>query len=1043
MSRQIMEDKGTGGLRVLDQSLRLLKQTIEPGMVELFKRTTLVYLMVWIDEFQTEQHSARRLRAVSRLKSALEGIRQVGAPLEVILNSSEHLSFTWASMKFLLQTSSALADAFDELLDIYEILGDRLLVVPKINNQDISDPNNTMILDYLYGDILDFHQIALKYFQKPMWKQLFHATWETYRSHLNKVIDNVKIHADLMKVVPQELPSQSISIDNGEEHRPALDVTDNHRYFSLKCWLNPVNLRDEQEYLSDIRRPFPGTGRWLLDHPTFRAWFDPMCQLKPPLLWLNGIPGAGKTVLASLIIEEAQRLPSSPTVLYFYCRQGDKARDNFVSIGKTLLSQLLEADKEMLLPYFFDKFSSSAEAVLHSLSTVEELLGVAICNRPSVYVILDGLDGCPRVERAVIAGWFRKLVDAQISRHEDRIRCLFVSRDDGIGRKDFSGISSLKLRAEDTSKDIGDFSIRWATDIQHKFGLSNEKSQLLANAIQRSSGGMFLYASLICNILFHQVSRGGLDLELHAAQLPKGLAEVYSGIIAGIFKHAPKDQQDDSRQLFSWIVCAKRALKWHEIQGARSINLETESIDAHRQFQVSVKDLCGSLVEVRPDMTVELCHVSVREYLISERIVDLQQAELEMASLSINYLSFSGFFAKSLFGIENMVLSGYYAFMDYAAVYWVRHLETCLTIVQPESQEKLKGLANDLGRFLDLHHSREATGLVVSASVSRRLQRLEDDMDPHKYRHLQQAVASTRKSLTFSGQLKPAEIAIDTFDVVERVRSALEHLALSATPNDSALGHLQAIYGTALFKCHRPSCVFFGVGFKTKEQREVHETKHTRPFLCTVASCALSFLGFSSVKDLESHRQKFHPVEDEFPDANEVEEYSSRTMSPDDSSARTRGDDTESNMQTRKSSLDVSYDGVDLDSSRRKRARTVHVCEHCQKEFARKFSYTSHMLTHQKPPSMEMWNCEYCERTFARKSDKTRHELGHLSSERFACFGCGKTFARKDTLANHHRSKKGGRCLERIGETKDSTVGHGEIKSTDEMGNQARSVASW
>lgn len=165
----------------------------------------------------------------------------------------------------------------------------------------------------------------------------------------------------------------------------------------------------------------------------------------PPLLWLNGTPGAGKTILASLVVEEAQNLTTAPVVLYFYCKHGDNERDNFISMGRSLLSQLLAQDRDSLLPYYFDKFSNSTEAVLNTQATIEKLLDMAIRNCLSVYIVIDGIDECPRKERDTVSAWFRQLVELLPLSNSDQIRCLFVSQDDGIARKDFADMTTLKI----------------------------------------------------------------------------------------------------------------------------------------------------------------------------------------------------------------------------------------------------------------------------------------------------------------------------------------------------------------------------------------------------------------------------------------------------------------------------------------------------------------------------------------------------------------------------------------------------------------------
>lgn len=66
--------------------------------------------------------------------------------------------------------------------------------------------------------------------------------------------------------------------------------------------------------------------------------------------------------------------------------------------------------------------------------------------------------------------------------------------------------------------------------------------------------------------------------------------------------------------LLRWLSCAKRPLKWHEIQVMKSIDPESQAIEFdRRRFYVTAHDLCESLVECRQDGTVELVHSTARE----------------------------------------------------------------------------------------------------------------------------------------------------------------------------------------------------------------------------------------------------------------------------------------------------------------------------------------------------------------------------------------------------------------------------------------------
>jgi hypothetical protein len=78
-------------------------------------------------------------------------------------------------------------------------------------------------------------------------------------------------------------------------------------------------------------------------------------------------------------------------------------------------------------------------------------------------------------------------------------------------------------------------------------------------------------------------------------------------------------QREEARILLGWLVCAKRPLKWFEIQAMKSIDPERQSVDLERRrFLVDPKDLCESLVELRSDdmdpgnETLELVHSSAK-----------------------------------------------------------------------------------------------------------------------------------------------------------------------------------------------------------------------------------------------------------------------------------------------------------------------------------------------------------------------------------------------------------------------------------------------
>lgn len=265
-------------------------------------------------------------------------------------------------------------------------------------------------------------------------------------------------------------------------------------------WFNACEMESVQLDLTKLRERYPGTCRWLLSNSFFQQWFDLKYPAIPPLLWLCGVPGAGKTVLSSLVVEETQSLRPRPTVLYFYCQHGNSERNNFFSIARSLLLQFLEQDRD-LLHYFYEKACNSGEASLRSPARIEELLHFAFDNCKSAYIIIDGVDECERDERKNISQWFKKLVEDLPPADPDRLRCLFVSQDDGISRKDFSGIARIKITPEDSKPDLDLYCQDESDKLRQKLGFPENRAREMAQHVSTTVEGHRSLCSIVSFLL--------------------------------------------------------------------------------------------------------------------------------------------------------------------------------------------------------------------------------------------------------------------------------------------------------------------------------------------------------------------------------------------------------------------------------------------------------------------------------------------------------------------------------------------------------------
>jgi hypothetical protein len=86
-----------------------------------------------------------------------------------------------------------------------------------------------------------------------------------------------------------------------EKTSSEMDMEDLKRRQAIYTWLKAIDMENEQYHFANIRSQYPDTGRWLLEHMTFKEWFDPQFTTLPTLLWLHGKPGAGKYIFMKVI----------------------------------------------------------------------------------------------------------------------------------------------------------------------------------------------------------------------------------------------------------------------------------------------------------------------------------------------------------------------------------------------------------------------------------------------------------------------------------------------------------------------------------------------------------------------------------------------------------------------------------------------------------------------------------------------------------------------------------------------------------------------
>ncbi|KAF2642210.1 hypothetical protein P280DRAFT_449775 [Massarina eburnea CBS 473.64] len=975
-----------------------------------FQLTSLDDLKLQISIIQNDQRKSAKLRYLKRLEPFLVAMEQYGQIVEVFLNVSDIIAFVWGPMKFLLMVASNYTEAFNALLAAYLEIGENLPQFTKYQDLFGSNAYMQITLAHIYEDILEFHKEALRYFRKPTWKQIFHATWRSFSKTVTHLAEDLRRHKSLIESQASLVQFEEIQNmrNQSQTHFEEYRLNElNRKRLSIQQWLCPLDVQSRHEDASESR--YGNSGDWLLKDPRFVKWFD-FDYCAEPLLWLSGIPGAGKTVLASRVVEECRKISRARTA-FFYCRQTDEDRNPFLAVARTVLSQLTPGN-DMILELLYEYETNSSEAVLSSSKGAKTLLETALktCDRAQkTYIVIDGLDEYNRESRKEISTWFKEQVRNIPPSDLGHIRCLFVSQDDGYARKDLSDCSSIKLTPKDTRGDIESFCKMWQDRIAQKFAKFDPKQHNISEIVTARAQGMFLYAKLVTWNLYEQPTWRLFLQEICPDTLPDGLEQAYDRIIGRIIGPGvvPRSRSDNAKMLLGWLTCAKRTLRWCEIQGAVSIDLEDGTMSSDLQFQEDCKDLCASLVERSSDGSVALVHSTTKRYLINKGHVCVPEVEFDMAHLCLTYMSFEQFDSQaSQDVIQTAIYRGDYSFADYASCFWALHIIAGVKELCKITSRDLGNLAEAANAFLGVQWASPKKGLTVPKTLEESLSALVDD---DIYDDLCQSIVSSKNQLLPTGKGPSEDEPLHLPKVIQAIRSELEVIVSSPTITPTQKAKLEDFYGSKVFKCRRINCQFYSKGFATQTQRDHHISKHERAFTCKEEGCPQAVIGCVTVRDLQKHVEEYHGIAI-------------------DADAEYPEDEPE----------------PDADANGKQNHYGTFRCTICPKTFTRAVNLRSHIRTHRGKP----FGCDVCYKLFQSQGQMSLHKVIHLIKEKYIChgvlktgdtWGCGRKFKDGKGLTYHYLATKSGRLCRKPVQDEDALEKNAMNGQIQQEGDPAQS----
>ncbi|PTB66815.1 hypothetical protein BBK36DRAFT_1198507 [Trichoderma citrinoviride] len=934
---------------------KFLKGVTKPYEKELFQSTTNEDVLEYINSIQSIRESTRNMINMKRIKPFLTGMEHFEKVLTAL--EFEHvakiMACVWGPLRFLLEVTNLTDKEIDNLLDVYEKIGNKLPLLHEYVRLFIAIPETAA---------------SLKIY-KPTWKALNATTdhllgaLERHQNFIQSSGSRVQnsgaeldLHPDLLTQDGERVKADLSDYLHGvKKYREDYEESEEKRKTKAKrgvlAWISASKKTDSLHKKFQDTRICPDTGRWLFKR--YSEVSDWMKEDQPPesAIWLQGTRGFGKTILASLLVDELDELrkkkkyiiPSESRIYYFYCQEEDSEHRTYLDILRGILHQMVDSNDD-LLPLCVEKAESSGNPSLADTETAQSLIEAFIEYNTRQYVIIDGLDECDTAEARKAATFFMGQVtkcDNDIK--QGHLRLLFMSQPiPELARAKVmpEDDACVQLKATDNAEDIKSYVRKRIEEFSEVratrsgFNLLESDKDQIESSICRRSEEMFLYAHLAIEYLLQQPTKEKLREKMKEEMAPKELKQIYEKLL-GIVKAEllnltdGEDHWDMAKQLLGWLVCAKRPLKWHEMQSILSYVPDQQKVDFdNKMLRQDASKYLGSLVHVLEGGHIRIVHSTARSYIIQNQYINAQAVYCELAVRCLRYLcliSDSKAYAED--ERKEKVKLGWFSFQDYACSQWHSHVSTVIE------------LCGDI-----FHDPSQNYGIKFGSA-------LQDFMNQHaadlaKERHRDFAIQMPPELTRFSGLFfydnlcnlwnhiythQKGEWEIRNTVGITRIDEALaenRNVLETFTPDMEAYNHdtIEDYYGPNLFKCKRLLCKFFHVGYDKKEEREAHNSRHDRPYQCPL-HCNAAPIGFPTRRDKERHVRFYHPDLTDGPSVFEA-------------------------MRPRNGSRSFK-------------------CSLCDREFTRKITQLGHERSHfgERP-----YKCSTCDRAFARLNDCNRHQ---------------------------------------------------------------------
>ncbi|KAH8813600.1 hypothetical protein DL96DRAFT_1821362 [Flagelloscypha sp. PMI_526] len=411
---------------------------------------------------------------------------------------------------------------------------------------------------------------------------------------------------------------------------------DQNLFCRLKEWLKPIDHAGKLE--SSSRSRGQTTCEWFLEHPVVREWIQ-----SGGLCWFHGGMGTGKTFIVSHLVQTL--IQHGYNTAYYYFDFTNPSTLSEEALLRSLVFQLSSIHLQTILALHEKHRRGASEPQLITL--LDSIVELAGRSEQPLYIVIDALDELPQPQRKQL---FKTLEDISVI-NLPIMHVLISSRDE------IDIISGLRVIAQHNLDVLdGDVCYDIAVFVDQELSVEKwkhwppdliERMRIVLN--ERAAGQFRMVA---CQLEVLHRAQTTSDLEARLMCLPRKLVDTYIYILNHLI---PEEERVRAQTLLRILTVSFDPVPLNELAALIAVDLGDPSDEftlptyqAQQRFHqphniIGLGTAFVRLTEHRGEMSLQLSHASVKEYLLQQDpthwcYMDELLAHSTMASLCLALL---------------------------------------------------------------------------------------------------------------------------------------------------------------------------------------------------------------------------------------------------------------------------------------------------------------------------------------------------------------------------------------------------------------------